>query len=176
MLHCFPVSACVRVTEKAIAEGQTGLVGSIGCVLAEGRAARARATGTREQKEISTQAGWWPQAKGSAHRVRSDRVRAAHGVPVEGATEGSIRQRQRDTQTVPGMGKRGILPCPMASGASRVRRHGGYRLALAKRRRGSGESPASARVCWAKSDGSGEKMAASGCCWWTRVASRCRSS
>src|SRR5208282_177291 len=64
MLHCFPVGARVRVTEKSIAEGQTGLVGSIGCVLGESRTARTRATGTREQKEIPAQAGRWPQTEG----------------------------------------------------------------------------------------------------------------
>ncbi len=176
MLHRFPVDARVRATEKAIAEGQTGLAGSIGCILAAGRTARAGAAWTAAQEEIPAQAGRRAQAQGSAHSVRGDRVCAAHGVPVEGATEGALRQRECGTQTLPGMGERGILPYLVASGAGRVRRHGGHRVALAKRRRGFGESPAGAKICRAKPHGSGEKMGASGCCWSTRVASRYRSS
>lgn len=176
MLHCFPVNAQVRATEKAIAEGQTGLLGSIGGVLAAGRAARTGAAGAHEQEEISAQAWRWTQTQGGAYRIRSDRVCAAHGLPVEGAAQRTVRQRQCDTQAIPGMGERGILSRFVAGGTRRIRRYGGHRLALAKRQRGSGESPAGARICRAKPHGSGEKMGASGCCWWTGVASRCRSS
>src|SRR5450755_2798837 len=42
MLCYFPVDARVRATEKAIAESQTGLLGSIGRILAEGRMPTAR--------------------------------------------------------------------------------------------------------------------------------------
>jgi len=176
MLHCFPVGARMRTTEKAIAEGQTGLLGSIGCVLAEGGAARARAACTPEQKEVPASTGRWAQAQGSAHGVRGDRVRAAHRLPVEGLAQGAIRQCQCDPQTLSGMGGCGTVPCFVAGGAGRVRRYGGHRLALAKRRRDADESPAGTRICRAKPHGSGEKMGASGCCWSTGVASRCRSS
>src|SRR5665213_3750294 len=111
MLHCFPVGARMRTTEKAIAEGQTGLLGSIGCVLAEGGAARARAACTPEQKEVPASTGRWAQAQGSAHGVRGDRVRAAHRLPVEGLAQGAIRQCQCDPQTLSGMGGCGTVPC-----------------------------------------------------------------
>src|SRR5665213_2821227 len=125
MLHCFPVGARMRTTEKAIAEGQTGLLGSIGCVLAEGGAARARAACTPEQKEVPASTGRWAQAQGSAHGVRGDRVRAAHRLPVEGLAQGAIRQCQCDPQTLSGMGGCGTVPCFVAGGAGRVRRYGG---------------------------------------------------
>lgn len=176
MLCYFPVDARVLATEKAIVEGQTGVLGSIGRILAEGRTARAGAAGTPAQEEIPAQTGRRTQAKGCAHGVRSDRVCTAHGLPVEGAAQGTLRQRECNPQTLPGVGERWILPHLVASGACRVRRHGGHRLALAKRGWGFGESPAGARICRAKPHGSGEKMGASGCCWSTRVASRCRSS
>jgi len=63
MLHYFPVDGQVRATEKASAEGQTGLLGSIGGVLAAGRAARTGAAGAHEQEEISAQAWRWTQPK-----------------------------------------------------------------------------------------------------------------
>ncbi len=176
MLHYFPVGAHKRETEKAIAEGEVRLVGSLGCILGAGRAAGAASAGARAQGEFSAKARRWSQAQAGSPGVRGDRVCAAHGVSVEGAAERSVWQRQCDPQTLSGMGKRGIFSSTVASGPSRVRGHGGYRLALAKRRWGPAEGPAGARIGRTQPDGSGEKMGASECFWSTPMASRCLSS
>jgi transposase len=43
------------------------------------------------------------------------------GCPWKALPKEALRQRQCDTQALPGMGARGILPCLVAGGAGRVR-------------------------------------------------------
>ena len=74
----------------------------------------------------------WSQTQSGATGLRRHRVCVANGLPVEGAAQGALWQRQRDPQAVSPMGEcwriRGDLGC----GVGRVRQHGGDRLALAE--------------------------------------------
>lgn len=176
MLHCFPVDALLRAAENAIGESSSGFLGGLGCLLAEGRAAAAATDRAADQSEIPAQARRWAQTHRTAHRVRGDRVCAAHGLSVESAAEGALWQCQRDPQTLPGVGESRRFSGALASGPCRVRRDGGHRVALAERRWRPDESTAGPRIRRAKPDGSGKKRGASECCWWTPVASHCRSS
>ena len=56
----------MRATENAIGEGQPGLLGSLGCILAESGTAGAAAARTTEQAQISTPARRWAQTHRAA--------------------------------------------------------------------------------------------------------------
>ena len=60
-------------------------------------------------QDVCAQAGRGTTAQAGAAGVRGSRVRAAHGLPVEGAAQGALRQCQRRSQALPGMGEGGLL-------------------------------------------------------------------
>src|SRR5450631_185150 len=166
----------VRGTEEGDGKSKAAIMGSLGFILEARRAADTAATGPADAAEVCAQARWRTQAQRCACGIRGDRVRIAYRLPMEGVAGRAVRQRQCHPQTVPGMGQGRFLRCAMASRTGRVRRDGGYRLAMAEHRRGITEGAAGPRVGGAEPHRAGKKMEASGCCWSTPVASRCRSS
>jgi len=128
------------------------------------------------QQDLCAQARSWPTAKASSTGVRGNRLRAAHGLPVEGPAHGALRQRKRHPQALPRMGGRRLLRGSVEGWSGRVRPDGRHRLALAERGRRDDEGATGTRSRRTQPDGSGGKKAASATCWWTVVASRCRSS
>src|SRR5512147_1481339 len=100
-------------------------MGSLGCILGTGRAADSAAPAPAYQAQVQAQAGGGTQTEGSAPGLRGHRLRAAHGLPVEGAAQRALWQRQRDPQAVSGMGEGGLVLGAVAGWAGRVRRDGG---------------------------------------------------
>jgi len=148
-------------------------VGSFRRVLGEGGAAdtgagagRGQAVqkgARRGQKEEARQAG-----------VRGDSARPADGLPVEGAAQGGVRQRQLRPPPLPGVGEGRGLQEALGGGARGVRRHGGHSVALAEHRRRHGQGAHGERGGGAQPDRQGKKMGASATSWWTGVAPRSR--
>ena len=83
-------------------------MGGNGRFLAARRAADS-CTCSHQGQRVRAQAGSGTTAQAGATGVRGGRVRAAHGLPVEGAAQGAIRQCQRGAQALPGMGEGRLL-------------------------------------------------------------------
>ena len=74
----------------------------------------------------------WAQTEARAAGIRSGCLCVAYGLPVESAAEGTLRQRQRDPQAVPGMGACRRIRGDLGGRVSGIRPDGRYRLAMAK--------------------------------------------
>jgi hypothetical protein len=123
---------------------------------------------------IPSQPRRWTQAPIATVAFRSNRLRAAHRVPVEVIAEEALRQCQFDSRPLYRMRASGVLRPARGKMLGRVRRDGGHRLAMAKRRRRVIEGLSGARIRGAEPDGSVEEMGASVTWWSTGVAARCR--
>ena len=130
----------------------------------------------RTWASVPAQAWGRTQGDGPAAGLRGHRLRPAHWVSVESVAQRAIWQCQFGAPLFPDVAEPRVLPGAMAGWTRRVRRHGGHRLAMAKRGRNDAESPARPGVRRTQPDGPGEKMEASGTSWSTGVGSRCRSA
>ena len=96
-------------------------------------------------------------AKASATSVRGCCVCTARGLPMEGITQGVIRQRQRSPQAIPRMGESRPVRGDLESRPCRVRPDGRHRLAMAARRWGHVQGSLGTRSGRPQSDRSGGK-------------------
>ncbi len=149
-------------------------MGSVGQVLGEGRASDSEAE-TQHGEDVPAPQGCRAQAHGSPQGVQRHSLRASHGHPVEGSSEG-VRQLEQRACVFPQVGGGRLLPEAVEKGAGRIRRDGGHSLEVAEHRRQHGEGAACARVGRAEPDRPGKKWGPRGTSSWTRVVSRCRLS
>src|SRR5271170_3709333 len=95
--------------------------------------------------QVPAQARSGAQADAVAADFLGYRLCASHRLSVEGIAQG-VRQRQRRARPLPALAAGRVLSADMACGFGRVRRDGGYRLALAERGWGYGQGAAGARM------------------------------
>jgi hypothetical protein len=132
--------------EDSVQDGTDQVLDGVGRVVEQDRADGSKAqTGARA--EIPTQARSGAQADAGTAGFRGDCLCASHRLPVEGSTQG-VRQRQRRARVFPALAAGRLFPEDLEGRLGRVRRDGGYRLALAERGWGFRQGAAGPRVRW----------------------------